>query len=272
MSGIRIKDSWRCAKPLKTFWVVYFLVSIGMVGGVVCGFFVLPLIILGSVGWVPPDLGPRFFAWGVRRLLDVQPWYRGRVAIPLPKHRPLMIVANHRSHLDMFFLLAQVPGIRVLSKNTLFKVPFLGTMMRALRQIPVTRHSLESYFEAMEEIKKVLLSGAIVGVFPEMTRCEIGFSGLQKVHHAPFKMARETRAWVLPIVFSGTDRVWPKKEFGIRFGETVRVETLPALKADDFDSLGSLMKEVVSQMEKKSIELESEYGSPLISKEATLEI
>jgi hypothetical protein len=47
----------------------------------------------------------------------------------------------------------------------------------------------------------------------------------------------------VPIVFQGTDGVWPKGVYGLSFRRPVRVEALPALEARAFASPRQLMAE-----------------------------
>lgn len=232
--------------------LVYFLLCIALVGSVTCYVFLIPLRGLSRFF---PTLGPsadRSLGRGVALLLRLQPWMRSRLDIPaLPSDRGVLLVSNHRSHLDVFLLLSRVPGIRVLAKSSLFKIPFLGQMMRYSRQIPVERGRLDAFIKAMDTIRYELRRGEHVHVFPEMTRCAPGFEGVQTFLTAPFHAAIQEKALILPLVVKGTDRFWPKGVFGLVWrAEPCSLEALPFVEADRFPTAEALRNEIQSQIEK----------------------
>ncbi len=218
----------------------YFLVSIGVVGGAFAYAAALPLWTLGRF-WRPAWLaGGRTLRRGVQVLLAIQPWLVDKREISLPSR--CVTVSNHRSHLDMFLLLASIPSIRALAKSELFKVPGLGLIMRATRQIPVKRGDSESYWKAMDEAYDALLDGDPVHFFPEMTRCEPGFRGTREFHLAPFRVAVRAGVPVVPIAFVGTDEAWPKGLFGVR-RKKVRVQSLEPVLPDAFPTAEAMRGE-----------------------------
>lgn len=137
-------------------------------------------------------------------------------------------------------LLAQVPGIRVLAKHTLFRIPFLGWMMRAQKQIPVTRGSVLGFTRAMDEIRARLRAGETVHVFPEMTRCPGGLRGTLPFSVAPFHAALQEGALIQPLVIDGTDGYWPRQTRGLRKGALVSIRSLEPVAARDFKTAESL--------------------------------
>jgi 1-acyl-sn-glycerol-3-phosphate acyltransferase len=151
----------------------------------------------------------------------------------------LLLVSNHRSHLDTFLLLGRIPGVHVLAKRGLFAVPFLGLVMWTSRQIPVRRRSLKSFVEAMDEIGVRLAAGEIVHVFPEMTRASAGSNGVAPFNPGPFLVAMRLGVPILPLAMTGTSDVWPKGSFSLRAGRPVRAFALAPIRPADFSRFES---------------------------------
>jgi 1-acyl-sn-glycerol-3-phosphate acyltransferase len=227
-------------------WLVYFLIMIALVGGVFAYLLATPLLYLGR--WYRParEGGEIILQKGISLLMRLEPWLNAET--DLRPHPGALCVSNHRSHLDSFLLLSRIPGVRILAKDTLFRIPFLGFMMRGMRQIPVRRGDIGSYWQAMETIRIALRENESVHVFPEMTRCEPGAPGIGPFQLAPFHVAFQEKRPVVPIVFRGTDDVWPKGQAAIRFRRRVTARTLPELNPADFDSAESLAKAARAQI------------------------
>jgi len=237
----------------KSAWLLYFALSIALIGGVLAYGLVIPLYLLGYFYAPAVRTADRVMRDGIWLLMSVQPWFRGEIDPRLselsPAARGCLLVSNHRSNLDVFILLSRIQGIRVLAKNSLFFIPFLGLMMRLSKQIPVRRGSTHSFLDAMDTACARIAGGDVVHVFPEMTRCERGFKGTLHFSLAPFRMAKRAEIPVIPIVFEGTDEVWPKSSLGLRFRKPVKVRALPALDPRDFSSSQDLMLEARRRIE-----------------------
>lgn len=223
-------------------WLIYFLAMIVLVGSTL-GYTVSgPFYVLGLVSRRAHDTAGRLLRFAIGTLMRLEPWLAADV--DLAPHPGALAVSNHRSHLDAFLLLSRIPNVRMVCKKSLFRLPFLGMMMRAMRQIPIRRGDVASYLDAMERVREGVRRGDSVHVFPEMTRCERGDVGTGSFHLAPFNVAFQEKAPVVPIVFLGTDEVWPKGVFGIAFRKPVRVETLEPIDPRAFPSASALAAEV----------------------------
>ena len=228
-------------------WLLYFLATIGLVGATLAYGFAAPLYLLG-LAWKPASkAADRVIVWGIGWLMRIQPWLSADIQIsvvdPRVRTTGVLMVSNHRSHLDSFILLSQVQGIRILAKRTLFYVPFLGMMMRMTRQIPARRGQLDSFWKAIELIRLRLRQGDVVHVFPEMTRCSPGFTGTANFSIAPFLTAIQERVPVIPVVFTGTDAVWPKGSFGLNFRRPVTAKALAPIDSAGYTSAEALRDE-----------------------------
>lgn len=138
---------------------------------------------------------------------------KGRENLQPGKH--YIIVANHQSLLDILAVCAALPlNFKFLAKRELFQIPFMGWAMAAAGYIQVDRGSHKSGRDAMHRITRVLGQRLSVLLFPEGTRSPDG-----KIHAfkmGAFKLARDNKVEILPVVVDGTGQALPKKSFLVR--------------------------------------------------------
>lgn len=237
----------------SVFFSLYLLLTIILVGLPGCCIGV-PLILAGRF-WRPLELfAGRYGCRAIRFMFDLNIWLRKDVRLDIPyavgrSNVPTLFIANHRSHLDVFFLISRIPNLRIVAKQMLFLIPFLGPMMFVMRQIPFRRGHFSSYWRALSAVKAGLKKGDPVLMFAEGKRCSEGHRGTQAFQIAPFKLAFELGINITPIVFIGTDHVWPKGSLGIDPHHLVRVRTLPVIKSRQYAHAEALMQDVKRRMD-----------------------
>ncbi|MBS44953.1 MAG: 1-acyl-sn-glycerol-3-phosphate acyltransferase [Nocardioides sp.] len=169
-------------------------------------------------------------------LLTKRDWVNGE---RLPARGGFVIVINHLSHLDpltaahLVFDHGRIP--RYLAKAALFKVTFLGPIMRGAGQIPVERHSAAAggaYSAAVEAVR----DGKCVVVYPEgtITRDPDGWPMVGKSGAA--RIALATGCPVIPVgqwgaqeilpAYSSTPHFFPRKTIRMYVGEPVDLADL----------------------------------------------
>ena len=122
-----------------------------------------------GAGRVLDRLLPRVFFYPVG-WLSARPRFAGLEHIP--RTGGVVIVANHISHIDPIYsalavhLAGRVP--RFLAKDSLLRVPVLGTMLRATGQIPVFRGTADAK-ASLREGTAALEAGKVLIVYPEGT-------------------------------------------------------------------------------------------------------
>ncbi len=90
----------------------------------------------------------------------------------IPAEGPAIIVTNHVSHVDPFYVAkmvldaARVP--RFLAKDGIFDVPVVGAAMKAMGHIPVRRDTVDAA-KALEAAVQALKAGKVIVVHPEGT-------------------------------------------------------------------------------------------------------
>src|SRR4051794_25666532 len=101
-------------------------------------------------------------------------YLRWRVYNPerVPRTGPVILAANHASYLDPPLVGAALPrGIHYLARESLFRYPVMGSVLRYWDCVPVDR---ESGARGLKTILDRLLNGAAIILFPEGTRSRDG--------------------------------------------------------------------------------------------------
>lgn len=109
---------------------------------------------------------------------------------------PYLVVANHRSPLDIVLCIHLAGGV-VLSHHGVAEVPFLGTAARASDTIFVDREDRKSGAKAIRAMRRRLIEGRNVIVFPEGTT-HLG-DEVRPFKRGAFSAAKGLDVGVLPI-------------------------------------------------------------------------
>ena len=127
---------------------------------------------------------------------------------------PYVAVSNHESYADIF-LISHFPWeMKWLSKDTIFKIPVMGWMMRMANDIPIKRGQKESVVSALQGCRDRLGKRVSVMIFPEGTRSKT--DDLLPFKDGAFKLAIEAGAPILPIAVAGTRDCMAKGSFAFR--------------------------------------------------------
>lgn len=145
----------------------------------------------------------------------------------IDKKRNYVIVANHQSNFDIIVLSAKLPlQIRWVSKESVFRIPFIGQFMKAMGYIPIPREkNIKKSVEIVKE-KSREINGCPT-IFPEGTRSPNG--KLQQLKKGFIIIAKHTGFNVLPIVIKNTINVMKKGEIAINPFQEVELKILPPI-------------------------------------------
>jgi 1-acyl-sn-glycerol-3-phosphate acyltransferase len=138
----------------------------------------------------------------------------------IPQDGPFIIVANHSSLLDPVILGVSVrPKIIFVASAYLFKIRWLGYLLRKANSIPVQR---ENDIKAIKQALKILQKGGVLGIFPE------GGIDRQKnnlpVRAGAAYLATKVGVPIVPIKIKGADKVLPRGAKFIRSLNKIEVE------------------------------------------------
>lgn len=130
-----------------------------------------------------------------------------------PRH-PYVAVSNHESYADIF-LISHFPWeMKWLSKDTIFRIPVMGWMMRMALDIPIARGRRESVVSALQGCRDRLARRVSVMIFPEGTRSRTG--EMLPFKDGAFRLAIQTGVPILPIAVAGTRDCMAKGSFAFR--------------------------------------------------------
>jgi 1-acyl-sn-glycerol-3-phosphate acyltransferase len=151
----------------------------------------------------------------------------------LPETGGVLLVSNHLSFLDVFFLgiTARRP-LNYVARSTLF-VPVVAGFMRSVGAFPIQREGMGA--SGMKETLRRLRSGGIVTLFPEGTRSADG-------ELAPLKsgiavLVARAGVPVVPVGLAGPFETWPRSALfpvphpiRIHYGRPIFPEELAGLE------------------------------------------
>lgn len=131
---------------------------------------------------------------------------------------PAIIAPNHISFLDPPLVGASYPEpVAFLAKDSLFKKPLLGTMIRNLNAYPVSGKikdtaSIKVILGILKEQKKVI-------IFPEGIRTHDG--KLSSIKPGICMLAMRANVPIIPVHIKGTFEIWPRsRSFPKLWGKT----------------------------------------------------
>ncbi len=186
-------------------------------------------------------------------LLTKRDW---RGAEHLPATGGVVVVTNHVSHVDPLtfahFLYDHGRLPRFLGKEVLFRVFFVGAVLRGARQIPVYRESTDAS-RAFSAAVQAVRDGECVGIYPEATLTRdpdlwpmVGKTGAARV-------ALETGAPVIPIAqwgpqellapYAKRPRLFPRPTMHVWAGPPVDLAEFRGRRID-----GQLLQEVTERI------------------------
>jgi 1-acyl-sn-glycerol-3-phosphate acyltransferase len=131
---------------------------------------------------------------------------RGRENIP--PGGAAIVASNHSSNIDPPLIGSVYPGtLRYLAKDSLFSVPLLGFLIRALGAIPVSRQDSQRAGVVMKLLLERLGEGETILVFPEGTRSRDG--RLKPLEGGAAFLSVKAGTPVIPVFVRGSYKACP---------------------------------------------------------------
>lgn len=172
------------------------------------------------------NLWSRATMWLLRYLNDVRIEVEGRENIP--EDRPVVVMCNHQSQWETFYLQLIVSPQATILKRELLWVPFFGWALALLRPIAINRAKGSQALKTLLRVgQERLAEGVSVVIYTEGTRQAPGTMGSFNLGGA--MLAARAGVDALPMVHNSGD-CWPRRSL-MRFPGTIRLRIGPPITA-----------------------------------------
>lgn len=160
----------------------------------------------------------------------------------LPREGGAVLAINHTSYLDFAF--AGIPAdrvghrlVRFMAKDSVFRHPVSGPLMRGMRHIPVDR---DSGSQAFRDAVTALRAGELVGVFPEATMSR-SFE-IKEIKSGAVRMAMAAKVPMIPMIVFGGQRIMGYGQRDFTRGRTIAItigEPMMPTRGQDAEALSA---------------------------------
>ena len=141
-----------------------------------------------------------------------------------------VIVINHQSMVDIISLYFLPLNFRWVSKEEVFRIPYIGPLLIAHGDIPIQRgRASEAMAKVVNDGKMWISHGASIAIFPEGTRSKDG--EIHRFKQGAFALAKEAGVEILPVVMDGTSNVLKKNKL-FNWRNVLSVKVLPPISAE----------------------------------------
>ncbi|SFV34086.1 lysophospholipid acyltransferase family protein [Thermoflavifilum thermophilum] len=162
---------------------------------------------------------------------------------------PFVVVANHRSFVDILVMTPFVPGVnKTLAKKEFASIPVFSLIYRA-GSVLVDRKNPASRAKSYEAMKEVLQQGMHMIIYPEGTR-NTTTEPLRPFQDGAFALAIETQRPIVPAVLFHTEKILPPGA-GLYFRpHRIELHFLPPVSVEGYDrnQVQELKQQVFSLM------------------------
>jgi len=155
-----------------------------------------------------------------------------------------VLIANHRSYMDIPAVLASIPlQIRFFAKKGLFRIPLLGGHLRRAGHLPVVRENPRASLKSLSEGARLVRARSIsVLIFPEGGRAP---AELRLFKDGGAYLAIKSGAAAVPVGIIGTRQILPMRSFHVRpHPVTIRIGDPIPTEGMKLDARGDLSQEL----------------------------
>ncbi|OMH28416.1 1-acyl-sn-glycerol-3-phosphate acyltransferase [Motiliproteus sp. MSK22-1] len=157
----------------------------------------------------------------------------------LPKSGGYVILANHQSEWETFFLQVATGPLSTVLKKELLKIPFFGWALALLKPIAIDRSERSGALkQILKQGKERLKSGIPVLIFPQGTRVKAGQLG--RFNKGGAMLACSAKVPVVTIAHNAGE-FWPSKSF-LKYPGVIKVVIGPVI-----DTQGGSVDEIHQQ-------------------------
>lgn len=148
----------------------------------------------------------------------------------LPQTGAFVLAPNHMSEIDPLIVGVAVwkagRAPRFMAKESLFRVPGLGAIMRATGQIPVDRGGIARDADPMAAARALVADELAVIIYPEGTLTRDPALWPMRGKTGAVRMALQAGVPVIPVAHWGAQRLMPRYGRGIRPFPRTRIDVV----------------------------------------------
>jgi 1-acyl-sn-glycerol-3-phosphate acyltransferase len=201
-----------------------------------------------------------FWAWHYQSLIPFWKLHlEGRKKIPWK--RPVVMVANHRSLIDILALYKIRRPFKWTSKDENFRLPFIGMVLSLTNSIRIKRESFRSGMQFLSQAEDEIGKGSSILLFPEGTRSLT--REMRPFKEGAFLLAKKTGCGVIPIVHTGSEKTFDRGSWALKGKAPIYIRVLDEIPVTEVERLdvNDLMMLTRERMEEGLAALEREIGS-----------
>ncbi len=182
---------------------------------------------------------------------------------------PRFFMGNHQSALDIPILLLALDGhVRFMAKDTLFRIPVFGWVIRRYGYAPIDRSNPRITLRTIERMLERLRRDPIsIAVFPEGTRSSDG--RLLTFRRGTMKVGQRSGLPIVPFSIEGSLAVYSRDRFAANPGP-VKLTFAAPIPADEVATMSTAelhdrVKETIARQLCQTHEPKSEPASGLVA-------
>jgi len=202
-----------------------------------------------------------FWAWHYQSLI---PFWKLRLEgrEKVPWNRPVILVANHRSLVDILALYKIRRPFKWTSKEENFKLPFIGMVLSLTNSVRIKRESMRSGAQFFAQAEREIQQGSSILLFPEGTRSRT--KEMRPFKEGAFVLAKKMGCGVIPIVHTGSELTFDRGSWVLKGKTTIRIRVLDEIPAEEVKKMDVkvLTKMVRQEMVNELASLEHEHPNP----------
>jgi 1-acyl-sn-glycerol-3-phosphate acyltransferase len=236
-------------------------ISMALTSVVITPFFLL--VWLCTFWWdrrrVAAHMMGTFWAWHYQSLIPFWKLHlEGRKKIPWK--RPVVLVANHRSLVDILALYKIRRPFKWTSKDENFRLPFVGMVLSLTNSIRIKRESLRSGAQFLSQAEREIAKGSSVLIFPEGTRSRT--MEMRPFKEGAFLLAKKMGCGLIPIVHTGSEKTFDRGSWVLKGKAPIYIRVLDEIPPGEVERLEiqDLMSVTRARMEEGIHQLEQDIG------------
>ncbi len=246
-------------KTLLKFYSLIAWITMAITSIIITPFFLL--VWVSTFWWDKRTLASHmmatFWAWHYQSLV---PFWKLRLEgrNKIPWKRPVVMVANHRSLIDILALHKLRRPFKWVSKAENFKLPFVGMVLSLNNHVKINRESLRSGAQFLSQAELEMKKGSSILMFPEGTRSKS--KDMRPFKEGAFLLAKKTGSGIIPIVHIGSEKTFDHGSWVLKGKAPIHIRVLDEIPVSEVERLEmkELMKLTREKMEEGIARLEKE--------------